>query len=104
MSEPSFERRVFWDRSEIPAGTKALIINVKDPILTLVAAEDPDEEHTIFDGKAAYVEITPEEWASVKDDPEKADALARQFGGLVQKAMGASWHHWHDSEDKTSPQ
>ena len=102
MSEPSFGRRVFWDQSEIPPGTKALIINVKDPILTLVAAEDPDEEHKIFDEEAAYVEITLEEWAAVKDDPEKADTLARQFGGLVQKAMGASWHRWHDSESEAS--
>jgi hypothetical protein len=98
MSVPTFERRVFWDRAEIPPGTKALVIKVKDPILTLVAAESPDEEFPIFDEKVAYVEITPDEWAAVKDDPREADALARQFGGLVQKAMGASWHRWHDSE------
>ncbi len=39
MEEKSIERRVFWNRADIPPGTKALIINVKDPFLTLVAEE-----------------------------------------------------------------
>lgn len=94
----TFERRVFWDRSDIPEGTKALVIQVKDPILTLVATEDLDAEHKIFEHKTAFVEITLEEWTEVKNDQAKADALAKQFGGLVQAAMGASWHRWHDAE------
>lgn len=102
MAGSSFERRVFWDRSEIPDGTKALVITVKDPVITLVAAEAPDEEFPVFDEKLAYVEITREEWASVKDDPEKADELAQQFGGLVQEALGASWHRWHTAQSESS--
>jgi hypothetical protein len=102
MAESSFERRVFWDRSEIPDGTKALVITVKDPIITLVAEDVPDEEFPVFDEKLAYVEITREEWASVKDDPEKADELAQQFGRLVQEAMGASWHRWHPAQSESS--
>lgn len=100
MAESSFERRVFWDRSEIPDGTKALVITVKDPIITLVAAEASDEELPVFDEKLAYVEITRQEWASVKDDPEKADELAQQFGRLVQEVLGASWHRWHSAENE----
>ena len=96
------ERRVFWDQSEVPTGTKALIIKVKDPFLTLVAFESPDEEYPLFDQRLAYVEITQDEWASVKDDPQKADTLALQFGSLVQRAMGASWHRWHPSETPSS--
>lgn len=97
MNDSPSKRRVFWDRADIPSGTKALVINIKNPILTLIATEQPDDRYKIFDRRIAYVEITREEWAAVKDDPQKADALARKFGELVQEEMGASWHRWHDS-------
>lgn len=98
MAEQFFERRIFWDRADIPKGTKALIINVKDPFFKLMAKDSPDEELILFDDKEAYVEVTEDEWLNVKDDPQKADELARQFGRLVQESLGADWHRWHDAE------
>ena len=64
--------------------------------------EQPDQEFKLFDDRKAYVEITVDEWRAVKDDPAKADALARRLGGLVQKSLGASWHRWHESESELS--
>jgi len=99
MSDEIFQRRVFRHRDEIPPGTKALIVNVRVPIMTLVADEEPDAESVLYDERKVYVEITPDEWAEVKDDRARADELVKQFGPLVQRALGASWHRWLDENN-----
>lgn len=103
MSEISPARRVFWNRADIPTGTKAIIVRVQDPLITLISPESPEEELPVFEEKVAYVEITLDEWAAVKDDQSKANALVKQFGGLIQESLGASWHRWHDTDNLPPP-
>jgi hypothetical protein len=100
MTDQPQERQIFWDQEEIPEGTKVLGIKVKIPVMTFFAGAMAEHKYPLFDEQMAFVEITPEEWSTVKDDAQAADILARQFGGLVQQSLGASWHRWHgNSED-----
>jgi hypothetical protein len=71
MEEKPTERRVFWDKADISPGTKALVINVKDPSLTLFAGEQPGQAFKLFGDRQAYVESTVDEWLEVKDDSAK---------------------------------
>jgi hypothetical protein len=97
MTNQPQDRPIFWDWDEVPKGTKVLGIKVKIPILTVVAGAMAEHRFPLLDEQMVFVEITPEEWSAVKEDPQAANVLARQFGRLVQRSLGASWHRWHDS-------
>lgn len=97
MQQPS-ERQIFFERDHLPEGMKALVIRVKVPRLYLIADTHAHEQTTIFDDRMVYVEISPDEWLRTKDDPAAADALSRECGPLIQQALGAAWHRWHDQE------
>lgn len=98
MTDKPFQRRIFWEQDDIPEGVKALVVKVRYPVVTLIADEAPDKKHNVFEELNAFIEITADEWSMVRDNTERANAMAKQFGHLVRDSLGGHWHRWHDPE------
>ena len=92
------ERRVYLDRKEIRKGVKVLGIRVKDPLIQLEWSEGPDSEATLYSYDMVYVALTEEEFAAAQGDQARIDTLGREFGPLVQRTLGASWHRWIEED------
>jgi hypothetical protein len=75
-----------------------LAIRVKDPVIQLEWSEGPASEAAIYPYRVVYVELTEEEFMAIRGDRDKIDALGREFGPLVQRALGAAWHRWIEEE------
>ena len=91
-------RKVYLNPRDIPTGVKVLGIRVKDPLIQFEWPGGPDSESTLYRYQMVYVELTEEEFLTVRGDQARIDDLGRQVGLLVQRTLGASWHRWIEED------
>lgn len=91
-------RKVYLNPRDIPKGVKVLGIRVKDPLIQFEWPGGPDSEATLYSFRLVYVELTDEEFLTLRGDQARIDDLGRQVGPLVQHTLGASWHRWIEED------